>query len=89
MTKEQVYDAEISPMMAQILAICKQHNIAMVASFDIGDEMLCTSALLTDEYDPPASFVEALDVIRPPERKTLHYRIDHEDGTTELGAIPL
>lgn len=31
--KEQVYDNEISPLMAQIIEICKRENIPMVASF--------------------------------------------------------
>lgn len=35
MTKEDVYDAEINPLMAKILDICRQHKIAMVASFHI------------------------------------------------------
>lgn len=30
---EQVYDDEISPLMAQIIEICKRENMPMVASF--------------------------------------------------------
>lgn len=30
---ESVYDEKISPLMTQIIAICKEHNMPMVASF--------------------------------------------------------
>ncbi|MES0445036.1 MAG: hypothetical protein ABUJ92_00685 [Desulfobacterales bacterium] len=30
---EVIYDEEISPLMKQIIAICKEHQIPMVASF--------------------------------------------------------
>jgi|HubBroStandDraft_5_1064220.scaffolds.fasta_scaffold294317_2 hypothetical protein len=32
-TKEDVYDTQISPLMAQIIAICKEHDIPVVAQF--------------------------------------------------------
>lgn len=31
--KEDIYDNEISPLMRQIIGICKEHGIPMVASF--------------------------------------------------------
>ncbi len=31
--KEEIYDDEISPLVKQILAICNNHGIPMVASF--------------------------------------------------------
>lgn len=58
-TKEEIYDAQIEPLMAQILAICKQSKIAMIASFSLDGDMLCTSLLLEDEYDPPTDFLTA------------------------------
>lgn len=49
MNKEQIYDAEISPLMAQIIGICQQHGISMLATFDIPTEedpdLLCTTNL--------------------------------------------
>jgi hypothetical protein len=45
---EAVYDAEISPLMTQIIAICKRVGLPMVASFQYAnreDEALCTTAL--------------------------------------------
>lgn len=43
MTKEQVYDSEISPLMEKIIAICKKHKIAMLCDFGLGDDLKCTS----------------------------------------------
>lgn len=31
MNKEQVYDEKIAPLMTQIIAICQEHKIAMLA----------------------------------------------------------
>ena len=43
--KEKVYDEEIHPLMAQIIAICKRENIPMVASFEYGPGDLCSTIL--------------------------------------------
>jgi len=34
MNREEAYDTLINPLMAQIIAICKEHDIPMVASFE-------------------------------------------------------
>lgn len=51
-TKEQVYDSEINPLMARIIAICKRAGISCFCTFDIspgGDDpdnpFLCTTCL--------------------------------------------
>ncbi len=36
--KEAVYDAEISPLVKQIIALCKEHRIPLVATFQIGND---------------------------------------------------
>lgn len=52
MTKEEVYDESISPLMKQILAVCKEHGIAMVCDFELDDlggddgPLFCTSVLV-------------------------------------------
>ena len=38
MNKEQAYDSLISPLMLQIIGICKDQGIAMMASFDIAHD---------------------------------------------------
>lgn len=56
--KEAVYDEHISPLMAEIIKLCKEHRINMVADFSLGpdpnndDEPLyCTTALPLDETE--------------------------------------
>lgn len=55
--KEQIYDEQISPLMGQIIAICKAHRINMAASFslDFNEEedspLRCTTALAVDMSD--------------------------------------
>lgn len=38
MDKEEAYDSKINPLMARIIAICKEHKIPMVASFGLDYE---------------------------------------------------
>ena len=49
MNKEQIYDEQISPLMKQIIEICQEHEIGMVADFEIPNEedphLCCTSSL--------------------------------------------
>lgn len=63
---EAVYDAEIAPLMTQIIGICKAHGMPMVASFmyasnDDGDDM-CTSLIPRGEWFQPKyeAFVKAI-----------------------------
>lgn len=54
---EQVYDEKINPLMAQIIAICKEHNMPFLATFvyEIDEEEgpgLCTSMLLPQNRTP-------------------------------------
>jgi hypothetical protein len=55
-TKEQVYDTEINPLMAQIIAICKKHKIPVVASFGLESEededLHCSTVLVEEEFNP-------------------------------------
>lgn len=50
--KEQVYDDQISPLMTQIIAICRENKIAAFMTFDIPTEehpdLKCTTALASD-----------------------------------------
>jgi hypothetical protein len=58
MSKEEIYDERISPLMAQIIAICKEHKINMAAQFaldaktdDPEDVLFCTTSLPSDPSD--------------------------------------
>ena len=38
MNKEEIYDSQISPLMQQIIGICRSNGIAMIASFNIAHD---------------------------------------------------
>jgi hypothetical protein len=65
--KEEAYDAEISPLMTQIIAICKTHGIAMVCSFAIPTEadadLGCTSVLPSESGKSPLAHLQALEAL--------------------------
>ena len=65
MSKETVYDEQINPLMAKILAICREHKIAMLADFSLGEDLHCTSAMLADKFEPSREQLRAYDLIRP------------------------
>lgn len=55
--KEIAYDEQIAPLMAQIIALCKEHKINMAAQFaldaneDDGEPLFCTTCLPVDKKD--------------------------------------
>lgn len=62
-TKEEIYDSQINPLMAEIIRICKEHKIAHIASFALDGDLLCTTHRLADECDPPDCFFACRDQI--------------------------
>lgn len=65
-TKEQVYDDEVSPLMGQILTICKRRGIAMFATFALdGDDLRCTSALPDESGTVPDDLQSARNAVCP------------------------
>lgn len=53
--KERAYDDLVSPMMAQVIALCKEHKINMAAQFALdpneeGNALFCTTCL--HDVDP-------------------------------------
>lgn len=73
MTKEEAYDDEIYPLMDKIIEICKRERIAFLADFELDyleddpdNKLLCTTALLTDEYEPREAMLQALLLLKPP-----------------------
>jgi len=84
MNKEQAYDSRISPLMTQIIAICKENKIAMLATFSVPSEeddgCVCTTALLDEDFQPPKEFVTALYTIRPPQRSPLMITTRNANG---------
>lgn len=64
---EDVYDAQIAPLMAQIIAVCKEHNLPMVASFAYAcleeRTSFCSTVLLDDEDRAPDKYLEVRRVL--------------------------
>ena len=65
---EDIYDEQIAPLMAQIIAICKEHQMPMIASFAYrceGDDDydLCTTCLPGADDNAPLSYIDAIDAI--------------------------
>lgn len=68
--KETIYDEQIEPLMAEIIRICKEHKIAMLADFALGadedgDDLFCSTQILTDDCEPPAKYWAAAKHLRP------------------------
>lgn len=66
---EHIYDEQIAPLMTQIIAICNEHKIPMVASFEYAPGELCTTSLPFDGYSDRIK--NAIDVIMPRRAPTL------------------
>lgn len=64
-TKEEIYDKKINPLMGQIIDICREHKIAMLADFKLDGDLKCTSALLADEFSPSEDQREAYRALQP------------------------
>lgn len=92
MNKEQIYDEQISPLMAQIIEICKEHKIAHLACFAIPNDddpdLRCSTAQLTADFEPPDEFLQAWKHLRPGGRASMMMlRTENGDGSTTLTAI--
>lgn len=90
MNKEQAYDEQIAPLMTQIIAICQEHGIAMIASFAIptkDDDGLCCTTCLPDENGKTAyGHREALSALSN-EYAPMMLRTHHGDESMTITAI--
>lgn len=68
MNKREIYDNEISPLLSQIIAICKKNEISFVATFQMSEETEYLNPLLfTSSYLPDNScnnILRAYSIIR-------------------------
>lgn len=65
--KEAAYDELISPLIAQVIALCKEHKINAAATFlldhdEDGEPMCCTTVLPVDKTDEPG--IERIEACR-------------------------
>ena len=99
MSKETIYDDQISPLMKQIIEICKEHGIAMMASFDIAHDgegpngedcsnLVCNTLLPDENERHNELFVQANALIRRRGRQApMMMPTSHGDGTKTVTAI--
>lgn len=99
MNKEQIYDDQISPLMRQIIGICQEHGIAMMASFDIAHDgegpngedcssLTCNTLLPDGDGNPNKLFAQANAHIRRGGRPApMMLTTDHGDGSMTMTAI--
>ena len=92
MNKEQIYDTQINPLMAQIIEICKTNGIAMLATFALptpGDaDLLCTSRVPDESGKLPCPLAEASAVIYGNGRPaTLMVTTQRTDGSKTITAM--
>jgi hypothetical protein len=91
MNKEEIYDAEIGPLMSQIIETCKTHGIAMVACYAIPTPedagLRCTSHLANGEGE--FVFAKAAGLLHQnPRAPTMMLTKKDKDGNvTEMTAI--
>jgi hypothetical protein len=67
-SKEAVYDAEIEPLMTQIIAVCKREEIPICAIFQYADSgeagpEFCTTFFTYPHGDP--KILRVIDVAKP------------------------
>lgn len=103
MNKEEIYDSQISPLMQQVIEICKANGIAALTSFSIGHDgegpngedctnLTCTTHLpdmLTEEFDP--RFSKAVGIIQQRSGRiggmAMNITTTNADGSQTLTAV--
>jgi hypothetical protein len=82
---EEVYDADISPLMTKIIEICKSHKIAMIADFKLDEGFHCTTATLSSEFHPAEKQLRALQFLRPQKNFTFAETVETApDGSKKI-----
>lgn len=100
MNKEDVYDNQISPLILQIIGICKTQGIAMIASFNIAHDgegpdgqdcsrLTCTSHLPDGDEVFDDRFSKCALIIQKGAHQTSAMQIttQHCDGSKTLTAF--
>lgn len=100
MNKEEIYDEQISPLMQKIIGVCREHGIALIASFNIAHDgegpngedcsrLTCTSHLPDGEGAFDERFSKAAVAIQrsAPHHVGMNITTQHADGTRTLTAV--
>ena len=87
MNKEQVYDEKVAPLMTQIIEICKESGIAMLASFAIPTEedsgLRCTTCLPDEAGKNDPDHLKALRILKN-EAPAMQIRTVAADGSQTI-----
>ena len=90
MNKEQIYDEQISPLMKQIIAICKECGIATTCTFaipiDEDPELVC-STRIPDGNDEYPAYQQDIHRVLWGGRQPFHFTVENPDGTKEFHAV--
>ena len=90
MTKENIYDEQVNPLMAEIIAICKENSIAMIFSAHIPNEedpdLACTTHLGGDDGECYPAFVEAFHALHARSASVVHTKTLNGDGSATMTA---
>ena len=93
--KEKVYDEQISPLMTQIITICREHNIAHVCTFQLDEvdedegPLYCDTKNLRDECEPSDRMMEIGEMVGPQHSPALTMMTvrDGDGKVTEMHAF--
>lgn len=89
MNKEQIYDTQINPLMAQIIKICTKHKIATFATFAIPNNddpgLSCTTHLPDETGELPQHMEECKAIVcRQPRLSPVQLKAVHADGSMTI-----
>jgi hypothetical protein len=100
MNKEQIYDEKISPLVQQIIGICRANGVAMIASFNIAHDgegpdgedyssLTCTSHLPDGDEVFDERYNKCANTIRQGVRRVpaMHITTERTDGSKTLTAF--
>ena len=87
MTKEEIYDEQIAPLMAKIIEICHEHKIANVCSFSLDAGLLCTTCMTSEGFDPPDEFLQCVSLLYSQSSPTMVNVRDGKGNIVESTAI--
>lgn len=92
---EKIYDEQIYPLMAQIIAICQTNNIPFAATFEYAPGDFCSSMIQHKDMDPWIGGIAAQveERIRQDRRRAtagmFQITVEHADGSKTIEvAIP-
>lgn len=88
-TKEDVYDAQISPLVAEIIAICRKHKIAHVCAFTLDEEngLCCITANTSKDFEPEERLLAALHALYPSPQTLMLTTRDGDGNVKSIEAI--